>query len=416
MSTGVASSLRPENTQNASSWALPVVQNGSTSNGHVSAPSPIASSSSGSLIWQVPVYQSSGQQEQATSVQRPVYVRNQSKSKNRTAEELELVAATSARVASRLAEDHNAVLNPDVDTPFVDELDVVKRLLPYHVFQQPKEDLQTVLDGKGKGKSVDRDLETTEIQETRFAIECHQRLERLRKRWRCVKIREGQRASPSDQGYALAHAVLEADRTETAHLNSELKTARGELERVQKEQRAAANTARMTQFPATQPLATAQTATLQYYRNYPYTYAQPYGNPAAHVTTSTFPVTPTVAPTPTAYAPYQPGGAIPVQLPVASLPALHALGIIPIPATSAPPEGQPQPPAILRGSSANGTMLSLEINVGLLQSGQMTGLAEMLNKLVARNNVNLANAAASTPTTLVATGQHHVPTPSTPTS
>ena len=40
-----------------------------------------------------------------------------------------------------LAADHAAVLQPDVDTPFTDVADVVNRLLPYHIFQQPDEDL-----------------------------------------------------------------------------------------------------------------------------------------------------------------------------------------------------------------------------------------------------------------------------------
>lgn len=52
-----------------------------------------------------------------------------------------------------MASDHVAVLNPDVDTPFLDTTDVLNRLLPYHVFQQPKEDLEAVVRaGKAKGK------------------------------------------------------------------------------------------------------------------------------------------------------------------------------------------------------------------------------------------------------------------------
>jgi hypothetical protein len=43
---------------------------------------------------------------------------------------------------------------PDVDTPFVDTEDVVRRLLPYHVLQQPVKDLQEVIyDPSGKGKA-----------------------------------------------------------------------------------------------------------------------------------------------------------------------------------------------------------------------------------------------------------------------
>jgi len=115
---------------------------------------------------------------------------------------------------------------------------------------------------------------------------------------------------------------------------------------------------------------------------------------------------------PTTYSPYLPNGAIPVQLPVASLPALHALGIVPVPAASLPPEGQPQPAAVLRGSTANGTILNLEINVSLLQSAQMTGLAMVLNSLVARTQTvaaATANAATSTtsiPSTSTVTVKH----------
>lgn len=49
-------------------------------------------------------------------------------------------------------------MNPDVDSPFVDAVDVVHRLLPYHVLQQPQEDLRTATDrrrAKGKGKAHD---------------------------------------------------------------------------------------------------------------------------------------------------------------------------------------------------------------------------------------------------------------------
>jgi putative heme iron utilization protein len=67
-----------------------------------------------------------------------------------------LIAETSARVASRIAADHSAVLNPDVEKPFTDAIDAVNRLLPYHVFLQPKEDLAPLLcNRKGKTKVTD---------------------------------------------------------------------------------------------------------------------------------------------------------------------------------------------------------------------------------------------------------------------
>jgi len=147
----------------------------------------------------------------------------------------------------------------------------------------------------------------------------------------------------------------------------------------------------MTHFPST-PQTAMSTMQAQYYRGYPYAYTQAYGSAPPAPVISSFPVTPA---TPTNYSPYQSGAAIPVQLPVASLPALHSLGIIPVPATALPPEGQPQPPAVLRGSTANGTILSLEINVSLLQSAQMSGLAMVLNSLVTRNNTPAASTTSA---------------------
>lgn len=169
-------------------------------------------------------------------------------------------------------------------------------------------------------------------------------------------------------------------------MTNELRTVRADLEKIEKEKRVAANAAR-PMFYASTPTAAAPTMQQQYYRPYPYAYTQAYGAPPIQASsTSTFSVSPAAPPTPAAnYTPVQSTGAIPVQLPVASLPALHALGIVPVPATSLPPDGQPQPPAVLRGSTSNGTMLSLEIDVSLLQSTQMSGLAMVLNSLMTRN-------------------------------
>ncbi|KAH9030350.1 hypothetical protein EDB85DRAFT_1440808 [Lactarius pseudohatsudake] len=73
--------------------------------------------------------------------------------------------------------------------------------------------------------------------------------------------------------------------------------------------------------------------------------------------------------------------AIPVQLPVSSLPTLYALGIVPVPTQSVSVDA-PTPPAVLRGTSANGAMLNLEINISLLQASQVSGLALMLNSIM----------------------------------
>lgn len=175
-----------------------------------------------------------------------------------------------------------------------------------------------------------------------------------------------------------------------------------ELERTEREKRASNNAARMSHFSAT-PQAPMPTVQAQYYRSYPYAYTQAYGTATPPPTVSTFSVSPSPATPTTNYTPYQSTSAIPVQLPVASLPALHSLGIIPVPAASLPPDGQQQAPAVLRGSTANGTVLSLEINVSLLQSTQMSGLAMVLNSLVSRSNsstTSTTNNSSSTPTGL----------------
>ncbi|KAG5648489.1 hypothetical protein DXG03_003100 [Asterophora parasitica] len=286
----------------------------------------------------------------------------------------------STRFASRLASDHALSLYPDVDTPFRNTVDVVERLLPYHVFQQPKEDLDFLIQGsKGKRKATEEDL-VDEIRETKFALECHRRRDVLEARFRKIKTRLGTRSAPDEQVVLLASLALDSQRSETTLLNTELRTARTELERREREKRMASNTARTAYYGSTPAVATP-TLPPQYYRGYPYGYTQVYGAPMQSSSTSTFSISP--APTTAHYAVTQ--AAIPVQLPVASLPSLHALGIVPVPAASLPPVGQPQPPAVLRGSTSNGTMLSLEINVSLLQSAQMSGLAMVLNSLMSRN-------------------------------
>ena len=66
------------------------------------------------------------------------------------------------RVASHLTTDHISALFPDVDSPFRDIEDVVDRLLPYHVFQHPREDLLNVC--KGKQKATETDILRSELE------------------------------------------------------------------------------------------------------------------------------------------------------------------------------------------------------------------------------------------------------------
>ncbi|KAI6119862.1 hypothetical protein EDD16DRAFT_1479769 [Pisolithus croceorrhizus] len=301
--------------------------------------------------------------------------------------------------AACLAADHAAVLHPDIDSPFSDHADVVNRLLPYHIFQQPQEDVRTLPESrpyKGKERAKYDDIRL-EIKETRFALNCHQRLRKLQERFRRAQVKGGTHASPNPQTYTLIQAILEVERAETAAVSSELRSARNELDVIQREKRAASQPT-VTKFRSTYyPQASGSS---QYYRSYAYAYTQPYSANMSGATTSTFYTAPSTRTTTTtssgapSYAPS--GGAIPVQLPVTSLAALHALGIVPVSAASLPPPDQPQPAAILKGSTSNGTMLSLDINVSLLQSSQMSGLALLLNSLMSRGaSSGQASATAS---------------------
>ncbi|KAH8080267.1 hypothetical protein BXZ70DRAFT_641162 [Cristinia sonorae] len=389
--------------------------------------------------------------------------------KKRTAEEAGITSQTAARVCARLAEDHAMVLKPDVETPFVDKVDVVKRLLPYHVFQHPMEDLIPLTQpaGKGKMKATEEDLLREEIAETKFALECWKRRAALEKRFRRARVNSGKREAFDDQAYWLAQAVLEGDRTETANLTAELRAARQELDKLEREKRAAQAAATVTAAPASAPsrpyyppiqAASTSTATpyASQYRNYsPYTYTQGYntqyayapyavggtgapaaansvygayttrtaapgsaaGSASAPVPASAPPTshqaaaqTPTgtsangsAAPTPVSMpvaASTVPGTATAstaytIALPSASLTALSALGIVPIPAANAPAAGQPQPAAVLKGTTNNGTIVSLEINVSALQQNQRNGLAVILGALTSRGLSSAASAAAA---------------------
>lgn len=280
------------------------------------------------------------------------------------------------------------MLYPDTETPFADVQDAINRLLPYHVFQIPEEDLEYTGKGKGKASELQRD-----IQETKFALECFRRRQALEERFRNARVRAGRRTAPADQDYLLAQIVLDSERGETAGLNAELRAARAELERLKDKKGSAQPSRPQPYYSSTQP----------YYR---YTYGQPYvlsttGIQPASVSSMT--PAPAVA---GGYTPQVMATAIPVQLPVASLPALHALGIVPVPVPTGSTDGTPNThAAILRGSSADGSMLNLEINVSLLQSTQMNGLATVLNTLLTKNppaSSSSSSPNSSTPATPIA--------------
>jgi hypothetical protein len=111
-----------------------------------------------------------------------------------------------------LTTDHISVLFPDVETPFQDVEDVVDRLLPYHVFQHPREDLLKT-GGKGKRKATETEILQSELEgaplfspcgvfaprlpfadgviisETKFALECFKRRRALEERFRRARTK-----------------------------------------------------------------------------------------------------------------------------------------------------------------------------------------------------------------------------------
>lgn len=112
------------------------------------------------------------------------------------------------RFALSLAFDQLSALHPNTDAPFENAVDVVNRLLPYHIFLHPRESLDPV-EGihKGKRKITSHDL-ANEIKgmmdfslhkypvsivasETEFALECFKRQKRLEDRFRRARLKSG---------------------------------------------------------------------------------------------------------------------------------------------------------------------------------------------------------------------------------
>jgi hypothetical protein len=202
----------------------------------------------------------------------------------------------------------------------------------------------------------------------------------------------------------LEHAALETERNEMTALSAQLRAARAELEKYNREHRPQTT---QTTVRSTPPVTSTTYSYTPQYRHYAYPYAQ-YGSNYTQVYPGFTPTTPsttqyqypalTTAPATGTNTPSQNASAqtqstsnaealskpVSLSLPISSLPALHALGIMPVSSLSVPPPGQPQPQAILKGTTANGTVLSLEVNIGLLQATQVSGLALIINAIAAQ--------------------------------
>ncbi|VDB95276.1 unnamed protein product [Peniophora sp. CBMAI 1063] len=338
--------------------------------------------------------------------------------------DLELANGAFNRAVGALVADQRTAVDPDYETAFVDAHDVVRRLLPYHIFQLPVEA------GKGKRRASEADLAREELAETRFALECHKRKRALEERFRKARMKPGKRKAPDAMTYWLEAKGLEDDKADMQALNHELRAARAELdrtERAERDKRASSTARAASAAPSSAAPATPSTPSSAYthpYQAYRYPYGQMsptyntnatpyYATPASASATAPVPSTP-ATPTPAAAAPAvvvtpssprakptastsastnamaMPRGPVPLQLPATSLPRLNQLGIYPAPRSTS--SATPTPSAILLGTVDNGRLLNLEINLAALQPAQMTGLAEMLTELTQANKAQ-ANGA-----------------------
>ncbi|KAF7315599.1 Chloride channel protein [Mycena indigotica] len=243
--------------------------------------------------------------------------------KKRSPEEEEIISATAARFQEALKQDHAALVNIDT-TPFKNTLDMVHRLLPFHVLCQPREDR------KGKRKASDS-LEA-EISETKVAIECAKRKRKLDERFRRARIRPGKRLAPADQEIGLASMFADDVRAEISAFTSEIRVARARLDNE-----------RRAKIPPQGPPPPPSYPTYAYQQTYP-------GQTVFSAVPAPQPTLPLV---------------IPVQLPRKMLAALNAANIHPVDASSLVP-GTPHPPAVLRSTSEDGESLILEFSSQLL--------------------------------------------------
>lgn len=233
--------------------------------------------------------------------------------------------------------------------------------------------------------------------------------------------------------------ALETEHSDKAALERELSEARSELDKVLRTQRmakaaasrassAAPSSTSINGTSSTSPYygysaptfsATSTAGYSNYYSSYTYPYTPSFlpgmrytnttritssipgvstfqtGSAGQTATSPTSNITSSQTPAQSATVTRPPPVAIPLQLPVTSLPALQSLGILPIPKSSAITDPNNQPAAVLLGTSNNGTMLSLEINAALLQPPQMSGLAILLSSLVKMSGVATGTGQSS---------------------
>ncbi|KAG8864574.1 hypothetical protein FRB96_005078 [Tulasnella sp. 330] len=355
-----------------------------------------------------------------------------SRKRPRTEEDHATQQATRKRIQELLAADQKAAMNPDVETPFSDAADAVRRLLPFHVFHHPQEELEYAITaarkhdlfkGKGKAKELDvsphlQDL-ALENRERALNTQLSQKLreEKLKKdnaeREKRLAATSGT-TTPTTSAFQQQRQIPQAypypAATQPSYPN--MATYMNNPAYQSYYQQYAAAMAGMT--PADlQARAAMYAQTLRYPYGAPYAYgpyvAPPGAAPGVQYPPAAYPsasytpspvsnlvtATPTAANTPSSNAtplapsttaPYTPpNSAIPLTLPGAALEALKASGIVAVASQSLPPAGQPQPAVVLMSMSPDNSVANVTINLSLLLPEQRGKLSTVLQSLVKGN-------------------------------
>ncbi|KZT56572.1 hypothetical protein CALCODRAFT_518033 [Calocera cornea HHB12733] len=151
-----------------------------------------------------------------------------------------LMREAAHRVAQAILADQLAVTYPDYKTPFRDATDVVHRLLPYHIFQQPDEDILSTRTRNLKRKEKEDEEAGAlrqDVQDLRSNLALLKRRKALQDRFHSIRTKSAKHEAPSEQLYQVQSLALDDDRRYNALLNTEIRATRDQLAQMEKDAR-----------------------------------------------------------------------------------------------------------------------------------------------------------------------------------
>ncbi|EJU04463.1 hypothetical protein DACRYDRAFT_114784 [Dacryopinax primogenitus] len=151
-----------------------------------------------------------------------------------------LMREAAHRVAQSILADQLIVTYPDYKTPFRDSADVVQRLLPYHIFQQPDDDLLPTRKRNKRGKEIEvtaRKFPQQNIDNFKTLIGQLKRRRSLQQRFHSMRTKDAKRESHPEQLYQIQYLLAEDDRRYNALLNAEIRNTRDQLAQMEKDAR-----------------------------------------------------------------------------------------------------------------------------------------------------------------------------------